>query len=268
MCECVDREELKQHEPKKKPGFWERNLGNEVTKKQVVFDVLFGVVMPVFCLLADPIMFNGIFGRGIAENFRLFGYSLVGFEILCLVVWLTAGRRSAILSAVLSAALMMGALFSVVVGIVLMPFSIIGLLFIIGVFGFSPWFTAMAFARNAIRAYNFAKPRLRKIELVSVVAGGILATIMVPQCAHGIQLRAHKKIDRIVEFASTGNTYMLEKNVKELKKFKIILRETDFDTIVKAYMQENDGYRKHLYSSIYSNFTGRNIDDRVYIFCD
>lgn len=268
MCECVDREELKQLEPKKKPGFWERNLGSNVTTKQVVFDIAFGIVMPVFCLLADPILFKGIFGRGIAENFRMFAYSLVGFEILCLVAWLVAGRRSAILSATLSAAMMMGALFALAIGIVLIPFSIIGIFFVIGVFGFSPWFTAMVFARNALRAYNFAKPQLGKITLAAAIAVGVIVTSTAPLAAHGLQVRAHNKIDRIVEFVSTGNTYMLEKNVKELKKFKMILRETDFDTIVNAYVRENDGYRKHLYSSIYSNFTGRRIEDRVHIFCD
>ena len=73
-----------------------------------------------------------------------------------LALWLTVGRRCGKWGSALGAMMLAGALFSIVIGIVLLPFSIIGLMFLIGALGFSPFFSAFVYLRNGRRALKFS----------------------------------------------------------------------------------------------------------------
>ncbi|MBN1911108.1 MAG: hypothetical protein JW818_15285 [Pirellulales bacterium] len=72
--------------------------------RRLVFDLLAGVVLPVLCLVYDPVVFHG---HGIPIGFYSLVYVFVAFEIIALLAWKASyaltGRRSALLSGFLAA---------------------------------------------------------------------------------------------------------------------------------------------------------------------
>jgi hypothetical protein len=80
-----------------RPRFWRRQFADAPTRAQFRFDVMFGLVLPAFCFVFDPIVFRGateILGRdGIYQRVRLFAYSASALEMATLACWLFVVRR-------------------------------------------------------------------------------------------------------------------------------------------------------------------------------
>ena len=137
-------------------GFWRRQFGEQVTPKQRRFDVAFGFVLPVLCFVFDPVVFEGWLFGGPAfyQPLQSYTYTLSAMELVALAAWLfkfgAAGRPPAALGGMLLA----GGVFSLVLGVLMLPLSLFGLLFLVGVFGFTPFFTAVVYLRNGWRATN------------------------------------------------------------------------------------------------------------------
>jgi len=142
-------------------GFWRRQFQQQPTKKQTVFDWSYGVVIPLICVAADPIVFTE---QGLMEAYRPFAYLISSASILAMVAWLLWGQRLRWLAAPLAGFFIAGSIVSLVVGALLFPYSVIGLFFLIGFLGFTPIFSALVFLRNGIRALrtssSFLEPRV------------------------------------------------------------------------------------------------------------
>ena len=83
-----------------KPGFWQRQFKGPRTSNQTIFDVAFGIVLPLFCFKFDPLVFTGGVGEGpLLENYQLFAYMFSGLEMVALAFWLVRGLRSSLLNA-------------------------------------------------------------------------------------------------------------------------------------------------------------------------
>jgi hypothetical protein len=136
-------------------GFWRRQFAESVTPRQRHFDITFGIVLPILCLVLDPIVFRewDIEVGGFYRRWRSYAYTVSTLEMVALAAWLLraggAGRPPAALGGVLVA----GGIFSFVVGVAILPFSLLGLVFFfVGVFGFIPFPTAVIYLRNGWRA--------------------------------------------------------------------------------------------------------------------
>ena len=79
------------------PGdYWVRQFTAPATRRQHVFDVIFGLVMPVVCMIFDPIVFkgSGLFSdEGMLGEVRWFAYTGLAVELIALGVWLQYGER-------------------------------------------------------------------------------------------------------------------------------------------------------------------------------
>src|SRR3954453_15124629 len=110
------------------------------------YTVAFGLVMPVVCFALEFILLPALGwlpGLIFFHRYRLFGYGVVALELLTLAVWLRFGDRLGRASAGFAGVLLAGSLFAGVLGLVLLPFAIPGVLFLgIGLLGFVPLFTA------------------------------------------------------------------------------------------------------------------------------
>jgi len=130
-------------------NFWRRQFSSEVTRGQVAFDVVLGIIVPVQCLILDPVVFrfhDGLMsGPGILQPFRIFAYTSIGLGMLALSLWLLLGDRIQWASAFLAGVFLYGALFACLLGILLLPMSFIGLLVGIGVLGFTPFLSSLVF---------------------------------------------------------------------------------------------------------------------------
>ncbi|HEX6183734.1 MAG TPA: hypothetical protein VFZ44_07480 [Pyrinomonadaceae bacterium] len=142
--------------PRRPQGFWRRQFGAQVTPKQRRFDITFGFVMPVLCFVFDPIVFREWLSDapGLLGRWRFYAYTISALEMVALAAWLFKASGGGRPPAALGGMLLAGGLFSLLVGVVLLPFSLLGLILFVGVFGFTPFFTAVVYLRNGWRAAN------------------------------------------------------------------------------------------------------------------
>lgn len=119
---------------------------------QVLFDLAFGVFIPILCLSIDPIVFRkSQYGGPILIQFAAASWTVIIFGIVSLITRLKFQAFPPLLCGVLAGI----SAYVALLGIVLLPFSLLGILFWgIGVLGLSPLVTAAVFARNAIRAWK------------------------------------------------------------------------------------------------------------------
>jgi hypothetical protein len=157
-------------------GFWRRQFGDRPTETQFNFDVAFGLVLPVLCFVFDPGIFHrwldadaGFFGRG-----RLFVYCASAVEMATLACWLFAGPRLGAWSRPAGGVMKAGGIFSLLVGLLILPFSVLGI-FVggLGLLGFIPFATAVVYLRNGARALRHGRVRrpVRGAALLSLLFG-------------------------------------------------------------------------------------------------
>ena len=129
----MTRLNLKGEEPRTDPGFWRRQFMPPTSGAQRAFDVLFGVVAPVLCFFFDPIVFKSDFNQGLFSSYQAYAYMVSGVEILLLLTWLIWGKQLRPRTGLVGGILMAGALFSGVIGVLILPFSLLGLALGIGI---------------------------------------------------------------------------------------------------------------------------------------
>ena len=140
-------------EAPKRQGFWRRHFTGEPTPRQDRFDMWFGVALPVACFVFDPLIFKGwLLRQGVLEDYRLFVYLVSATEIGMLLCWFTFRRDLETFAAPFAGVFLAGGIFSVAIGILIFPLSLVGLLWVIGIAGFTPFFTGFVYLRNGVRA--------------------------------------------------------------------------------------------------------------------
>lgn len=140
-------------------------------------NVFFGVVAPLACLIFDPIVFQGLLGGGgFLQDYLIVGYlaSLLGFASM--LSWSFSSHPAGVHSGTLLGA----GIFAACLGIVLFPISLMCLMILIGIFGFTPLFTAWVFFREARVA---ALAVSRSPATITGLAAGILLSCGVPWAA-------------------------------------------------------------------------------------
>ncbi len=132
--------------------------------QEAMFDFIWGIIMPIVCLVFDPFVFkfdqdvfdmaNGHeFGFSLSRaHFSAFSipvYTFIVAQWLSLALLIIIGRPSPRLAAFLSGFLAVGFLFSGVLGVLLFVPSLLGVFAMaIGVLGLTPLFTARAYYRR------------------------------------------------------------------------------------------------------------------------
>jgi hypothetical protein len=119
----------------------------------------FGILLPVVAVLADPAVFRG---NGFLSECAAAGYTLILIGVVSTCYWLLSKTAGPVLAGTL-AICSFGAL---VIGVVLLPLSVIGaLVFGIGLLGLIPFGTAYvlcrcsmgAWAQSAVEKYRLLK---------------------------------------------------------------------------------------------------------------
>jgi hypothetical protein len=158
-------------------GFWSRQFQIEPTQAQRKFDWAYGVVVPLVCVAADPIVFRD---QGLLEEYRPFAYLLSSISIMAMAAWLLWGKRLGWLAAPLGGLFIAGGLVSFVVGAILFPISFIGLVVLIGFLGFTPIFSGLVFLRNGSRAIYAAQDCMEDRLVWQSAALAALFALVIP----------------------------------------------------------------------------------------
>lgn len=230
--------------------FFSRQFQGEATAKQIGFDWTFGVVLPVICCLFDPVVFRGHAFPALLGDYKPFAYILSFIAIMSMVGFLLLGKKLIWVNAVFSGVFGLGALISLMVGLVILPFSLIGLIIIIGALGLTPLFAAFVYARNAFRAYHSAGMSL---EMASVRKLGVLAALFsfcIPYVANGL-------INRELDNMSNGDAETIRTAGERLKYVAPIV---DLDQLATgASMEEMESEKAEALSKTFEMLTGENI---------
>jgi hypothetical protein len=235
-------------EPRKK--FWRRQFQKEATAAQRKFDWIFGVVLPVICFAFDPIVFKNGFGEpAFLGAFKPFAYLLSYVSVMALAAWLIWGARLKWLSAFLAGLFAVGGVVSLAVGVVLSPFSLLGLLLIIGILGFTPFFTAIVFLRNARRAFYSAKPFFEKRVLINSFVLSAIFSLVLPSV---FNLEVKRALDEI----KSGDARAVRAGAGRLK---FVAPLVNFDALARQYNSSADGEKREALAEAYLELTGKSL---------
>jgi len=143
--------------PAPKPKFLQRQFSTVPTLGQRKFDWAYGVVLPIVCVAADPIVFRSSIGLTINPSnefakYKVFCYALSSVSILAMTAWLLWGNKLGELRPFLGGLFLAAAGISTTVGILLFPISLLASVVGIGLLGFTPLFSGLVFLRNSFRA--------------------------------------------------------------------------------------------------------------------
>ena len=245
--------------------FWRRQFAPQVTRPQLVFDVIFGAIGPILCFVFDPIVFHsGFGGPPLFPAYQPIVYLFSGFEIALLCFWLIMGPGSELWNAMFGAALLCGGLFCLAIGCILLPFSAMGLMFGVGLFGFTPFLTALVYLRNgsrALRAKSYESSTITR--LVGALCGCLFVLAVPTLLALEIRMTVSSSIDEIVR----GDSEQASRAAHRLAPFRFFA-DAELDRLVQAYIAELDPQRKQLLKSCYREVTGEDIEARVRIVQD
>lgn len=248
--------------PRHPQGFWRRQFGRQVTPKQRRFDVAFGLVLPVLCFVFDPVVFKGWLFGGPAfyRSFQLYAYTVSAMELVALAAWLFRFGAGSGPHAALGGMLLAGGVFSLALGVLMLPLSLFGLLFFfVGAFGFTPFFTAVVYLRNGWRAADPGRSGdgLRAGAAASLAFGFVVAL--------GAPALAQLSVTRAVGAALSD-----VREGRELSPGRLVLlRATSavsgaltYDAVVWDYKSEPDPARRERLATFYADMTGGRIEDR------
>ena len=166
-----------------KPGFWKRQFEVDVTRRQKKFDWIFGVILPVICFYFDPIVFRnsaGDIGPALLGKISAFAHVLSFAAVLGTMAWLLWGEKLGWVNASLAGLFVVSSVAALAIGIFISPYSLLGLIVLIGALGFTPFFTSFVLLRNSIRTFRAAKASLPKDLLINSFALAALASAVIP----------------------------------------------------------------------------------------
>lgn len=145
-----------------------------VAGKRLIVDVSGGIVLPLLCVGYAP-------GLAVArDGSGAWVCLLVGYQILLMAAWQLAGRLTPRFNGFFVGGLSIGVVAATLIGLTLLPLAVIGTLMLgLGLLGFTPFLTAVVFARNARRAWREARPRNEGMFGWLVLAG-VIAAVAVP----------------------------------------------------------------------------------------
>jgi hypothetical protein len=248
-------------EEETRAGFLHGYLEHDVSTREMVFSILFGILAPIACFIFDPIVFQRTSLGGVLADYYLFAYLGAGIGILTLILQLVLGKRLRMGGGVVAGILLSGAVVALLIGLLIFPISLLGILFVgIGLLGFIPFLTSLVFFRNGLRALRQAKNRIPKSSLILSITLGIILAITIPGVANWDSSRfvAHS-IDTLLN----GDTQQAEESVQRLKH-ALWCNVSCFDEMVEYYEYRifaNDSERDR-FAEVYMEITGDDIRDR------
>jgi hypothetical protein len=250
----------------KKPRFWPRQFAPIPTRTQDGFDIIFAIVLPVLCLGMDPFIFKGTgFGVPLLEDYQLLAYLICTIEMGLFLTWRTFRRQLVEFAPVFAGVFFAGAIFSTFIGFVILPYSVIGLMFLlIGALGFTPFLTALVFLRNGVRAL---RANVNNSTLLFRLAVATLSGVLVIGIPFLASIQLERSISASVDTVIAGNVAEAEAAEAHLKWFRFIPLKHSGE-VATAYSLEVDPAKRDVLRRVYKDITGEDIEARRARFMD
>jgi hypothetical protein len=246
-------------------GFWHRQFTHDSTTHQIVFDVMFGILMPLACFYLDPgIIQSGMFDRDLRMiSHAPLVYSISAIAMFTLMIWLAFATRIKAAGAIFAGVFVSGAVCSFTIGIIILPITFLGLFIIIGVLGFVPFFTGFVYLRNAIRAIGSANPFIGRSAVAAATSVGLLFAAGLPAAGEfAISSIVKRSMNQILAHEDPAS---FEVAVQRIKRVRWAV---DRNLLVRAYEAEPNQERKSRLARAYKEITGEEIEYRLRVLND
>lgn len=211
----------------------------------------FGIILPLMCIRYDPIVFSAnFFPTGpILGSYKIVGYGSIGLSMIALTFWLPLRRFPSVFCGFLAA----GCLFASVLGIVLLPISLLGLMLIIGILGFLPFITATTFWHCAAHARELAGNQFKP----ALAVAAFLLFLAIP-------LTTQACVWHITEQSLTILVHGPEKSTEQaVSRLKMLGRLIDSDLLVTRYGETRSENGRKRIANAYTELTDGDIEDRL-----
>ena len=238
-------------------GFWRRQFAQRPTRWQTIFDWAFGVIIPTICVAFDPVVFKGNLFRGaLLGQVRPFAYLLSFTCIMAMTAWLIWGTKLQWMASTVAGVFFLGSAISLVVGIVILPVSLLGLIILVGALGFTPLFSAVVYVRNGIRAYRVAVPAVGAVVAWRFTFLAGLFAFVTPSVVN-IQ------ISNIVSEVAHGDAATVRREGMTLRYISPLVNMDPVSIRYHAASEpdEKNSARMQELAHVYEEVTGKSIDD-------
>lgn len=253
---------------KQNAGFWRRQFRRKVTRKQSIYDWIFGVALPLICVIGDPVVFKGAgLGKGaLLSQFKPFAYLLSFFCITAMIGWLLCSHRLKGWAAAMSGLFISGGIVSFVMGTVMLPLSLLGAVFGIGLLGLTPFFSAITYLRNGKRAFWYARRSAGAFTL-QVVVLSCSAALVIPYVTNIY-------INSLINEMLAGDERTIRTNGEKLLRFGPLV---NFDRLGGQYCRhpyvpedvaKGEDPRHKVLAEIYEAGTGESIERIDFHICE
>lgn len=220
------------------------------------FLIFAGIVLPLACLLFDPVVFQlgsigtPVFHEPLLWRWQPFAYAAALLSILLATIYLFRPPASPARLGLLAGAFAGSSLLSLVLGCYLLPTSLFGLLMFIGIFGFSPFLTSVAYFLAARRLYREISPaRPRPLAIVHFLLGAALYL----GSAYSLHVALDRGFTSALAAAADGRSSPLSLYCRAFGDFRLL----------HAYgVEPIESRRQHL-AEAYEQLTGLKIDPRL-----
>jgi hypothetical protein len=247
-------------------GFWTKQFDSNRTSAQDKFDMVFGLVLPILCLVADPVVFKSfpLFGHAFLEDYQLLAYVVCTVEMGFFLVWRTFPKKVNAFLPLFGGVFLIGSCFSLLIGLAMLPLTLMTVLFLIGLLGLMPFISAFVYLRNGVRAMNEQRnhaPLFSRLWLA--VLSGLFIFVPLVFATVCVERAMSASVDTMIY----GNVAQAQAAANRLKWFGFIpLKETD--RIADAYGREWDDKKKAVLLQTYWDITGEDITRRQNMFMD
>ena len=221
--------------------------------------ILCGVFLPLTCLVLFPVIIpSDLFGPHqkafFPGNVRTFAYVMIIASTLTSVIWVSFCSFPSVCAGIMFAA----SLFALAVGTCLLPLSIIGLLFGIGILGFSPFVVAFVFCWHARIAYQTSTRRYRLI----VTLFSFMMMFAVPYAA---QTYVNHVYQRYLSVLHSSDETLIRMTSRKICFLGPLL---DTNVMITEYQNTSDEqYQKNL-GYAYHELTGEDLQKVIWFIED
>jgi hypothetical protein len=241
--------------------FWKRQFLPPSTNEKLIFDVAFGILMPIICFYFDPGFIRNSSTLSFSlelQSHSIFIYCLCFLAMIVLIFWLIFGKSVRLLNGIIGGILLGGGITSLIIGIYMLPFSLLGMLFLIGFIGFVPFLTAFVYFRNALLAINSMGLSLNRALLVASVLFGAFLIISI---SVAVQWKTTQIVTQAMDDVLSQDPTLSQTAIERLENLQWLINT---DEIVWKYEKEPDKSRKENLARAYKEITGENIESRFF----
>jgi hypothetical protein len=243
-------------------AFWKRHTQSPATRRQRVFDAIFGILIPAFCVIVG----GAVLDEALAP-LALFAYLEFMIESIALGYYLLFCPSSQFLVGVLLA----GALFSCLIAIVfllLIPFVAMGFVFWLSqldlalfcvfalILSVVPMATAFVFWRNTERCLKGGRNLQSRTRPRAVTALACILTVGAPVAIQLVVFRVTHYSTQVVLSGSEGEVPRAVRTLKWL----YFLPSVNVEQLARSYKSSTDPNLRERLSKAYRLITGRSIE--------